>query len=70
MAMDCKGNGVSSNYNSNSESSIGDSDANNGGGNDIESGRHIQQSPKASAEESAAVVMVMVAAMATDTTII
>ena len=48
---------------------IGDSDEDNGGGGDSEGGGHIQQSLKTAVEELAGAVMVMAAAMATETTI-
>ena len=55
IAMDCKGNGVGSNYDS--DSGVGDSHGNNGGGGDSEGGGHIPQSPKAAVEKLAVAVI-------------
>ena len=49
MAMDCKGNGVIGNYDSNS--GVGNSDNNNSGSGNSKGGGHIQQSLKPAAEE-------------------
>ena len=62
-AMDCIGNGVGNNYNSNS--SVGDSDNNNSSSGNSEGGGHIQQSLNVATEETAAALMVMVARIAT-----
>ena len=71
-AMDCKGNGVGGNYDSNSisgDSNGGNSDDDNCSGGDSKGGRHIQQSLKVTSEETAVVVAVMAATMAMETTI-
>ena len=71
-AMDCKGDGVGGDYDSDSDggdSDGGDSDDDNCGGSDSEGGGHIQQSLKAAAEKTAVVAMVMAAAKGTETTI-
>ncbi len=70
--MDCKGDSVGGNYDSDSDgdnSNGGDSDDDNCGSSDSECGGHIQQSPKAAAEEMAVVAMVVAVATATETTI-
>ena len=70
--VDCKGDGVGGDYNSDSNGSNSNgsnSDYDNCGSSNSKGGEYIQQSLKVAAEEMAVVARVMAAATATETTI-